>query len=313
MKSFLRYLTIPLTVVALSACSAQSADNNATSTPNSSAEDAHGLTIVSSTQVWADVASATVADANVSAIITGDSIDPHSFEPTAADMASVESADIIVVGGGGYDAWLYGALDENDPRIVHALDLSDHDHDHGDGAEDADDHEANEHIWYSTEAVSQVAEEIAEKAQDIDSSATVTPHNVTDKMDELHERIHALPAIRVAQTEPIADYIVQDSDMIESTPEGYRAATLSEGEASAADVAAFQEAITAGDIDLLIYNPQSATPVATSLRDLAKDNGVAIVEITETPATGVNFFDSFSTAVTNLETAAATAKTPAGV
>ncbi|WP_080796691.1 metal ABC transporter solute-binding protein, Zn/Mn family [Corynebacterium pacaense] len=305
MKPTLRALalTLPLAMLSLTACSAS--DESSEATP----QDGGTINIVTSTQVWADVAQATVGDADVNAIIVGDSADPHSFEPTAADMAKVETADIIVVGGGGYDAWLYSSLDDNDSRIIHALPLSEHDH--GD-EHDGDDHDHggdvdNEHIWYSTEAVSEVAGDIADKASELDSNITVTPQAVTAKMDELHGRIHDLPAVRVAQTEPIADYIVKDSAMIESTPEGYRATTLSEGEPSAADVDSFQELIRNNGIDILIYNPQSATPVATSLRDLAQENGIAIVEISETPPLGENFLDTFTTAVDNLEKAATSA------
>ena len=314
--------TIPALILPLAACSSggTAADVSASATADSSE-----ITIVASTQVWADVADA-VTDLDVNPIIQAGAADPHSFEPSASDMASIEEADIIIVGGGGYDSWLYDSLDAGDTRIIHAMELTghDHDHDHGSEAEDhsGHDHEAeteadahtghdhgyaevdNEHIWYNTGAVSQVAEDLAGKILELDPAATVTPEAVTERMDDLHGRIHDLPEARIAQTEPIADHLLSHAPMVDSTPAGYRATTLSEGEPTAADVAAFQELINEGGIDILIYNPQSGAAVGASLRDLAAERGIAVVEIPETPDTGENFFDVFTRALDDLAAAA---------
>ena len=188
------------------------------------------------------------------------------------------------------------------------MDLSEHDHsehDDHDHDEEGHDHDVdNEHVWYSTEYVSEVAEEFAEKVTELAPEAQADATAVTTKMDELHNQIHDLPAVRIAQTEPIADHILSHSDMVESTPEGYRATTLSESEPTAADVAAFQDAINNGDIDVLIYNPQSASTVATSLKDLAEEKGILVVEIYETPQNTENFLDAFTKAVDDLTAAA---------
>ncbi|MFW8624852.1 metal ABC transporter solute-binding protein [Corynebacterium glutamicum] len=305
--------TLPILPLALAGCSTGSAD----SADSTNAAGSDSLKVVTSTQVWADVAEAVAPDVDIEAIITGGDIDPHSFEPSATDMAKVSEADIIIVGGGGYDSWLYGTL-EDDDRIIHALDLSEHDHsehdDHEHEAEEAHDHDHdeeghdhdvdNEHVWYSTEYVSEVAEEFAEKVTELDPEAQADATAVTTKMDELHNQIHDLPAVRIAQTEPIADHILSHSDMVESTPEGYRATTLSESEPTAADVASFQDAINNGDLDVLIYNPQSASTVATSLKDLAEEKGILVVEIYETPQNTENFLDVFTKAVDDLTAAA---------
>lgn len=305
--------TLPILPLVLAGCSTGSAD----SADSTNAAGSDSLKVVTSTQVWADVAEAVAPDVDIEAIITGGDIDPHSFEPSATDMAKVSEADIIIVGGGGYDSWLYGTL-EDDDRIIHALDLSEHDHsehdDHEHEAEEAHDHDHdeeghdhdvdNEHVWYSTEYVSEVAEEFAEKVTELDPEAQADATAVTTKMDELHNQIHDLPAVRIAQTEPIADHILSHSDMVESTPEGYRATTLSESEPTAADVASFQDAINNGDLDVLIYNPQSASTVATSLKDLAEEKGTPVVEIYETPQNTENFLDVFTKAVDDLTAAA---------
>lgn len=113
-----------------------------------------------------------------------------------------------------------------------------------------------------------------------------------------------MPAIRVAQTEPIADHLLAHSDVKEVTPEGFRRTTLNEGEPSAADAAAFLDAIENDQIDLLVYNPQTATDLTDRLRDGAEKKGITIVEIPETPPSDKSFLDFFTETVDNLTQAA---------
>lgn len=257
-----------------------------------------GLSIVASTAIWADVASAVAPDAEVSAIVGDANVDPHSFEPAAADLAGAASADVVVANGGGYDAWLYKAVDQE--KIVHALPLVEgHDHDH-----EGHDHEGeletvdgNEHIWYDTDAVTIVAEDIA-AATGGDASA------VTEEMAALKAKIEALPAINVAQTETIGDYIIDDSHMTDVTPEGYRQTQLNHGEPTAADLAAFLEVIESGEVDLLLYNPQTQTDLTGQIRDAALDAGITVVEIGETPPADMDFLEYFHQIVDALDAAA---------
>ncbi|GAB3594259.1 Metal ABC transporter substrate-binding lipoprotein precursor [Corynebacterium faecale] len=278
MKKFLPLLLL----LPLSACASPS-------------EGDDSISIVASTQVWADVAEEMLPGTDVHAIVSGDT-DPHSFEPSASDMARVENADIILVGGGGYDAWLYEPLGEDD-RIISAMDLEPHDH------SDHSDHSDNEHIWYSPEAVSNFAGDLTTKVREVAPDTQIAQDAVANHMAALAARIAELPEARVAQTEPIADHMLAHSRMIESTPAGYRATTLSEGEPTASDVAAFHEAIRNGDIDILIHNPQSAASVSSGIRDLAEENDIPVVDITETPEEGQNFINTFETAVSDLEQA----------
>lgn len=312
MKTLARIPALALIGVAalvLSACS-DTADT-AEGTGSSSADDP--ISIVASTSIWADVAESVVdtEEVEVTAIVEGNDADPHSFEPAAADMARAAEADIIVVGGGGYDAWLYKSQDE--AKVVHALPLTSHDHDHDHGAEahghssEAHAHNAvqaidgNEHIWYDTAAVTRVAEDIAAKIQEINPDAPADTAALTNELNELQERLHALPKLRVAQSEPIADYLLAHSEVTEVTPDGYRAASLSHSEPAAADLAEFLELIESGELDLLLYNPQTQTDLTQRVRTAAEDAGIPVVEIFETPEADEDFLTFFRTAVDRLE------------
>lgn len=280
----MRVLGAVATSLTLAACS--------TSPDNPDSSDNPG--IVTSTSVWADVASAVLPDTPVTAIVTDSAIDPHSFEATASDLAAAMNADMVVVGGGGYDAWLYRPLEgRSEATLIHALPLEGH-AEHGD--HETHDHEANEHIWFDVDAVSAVAEDIAQQGGG-DAGEVVAD------LAELKSRLDALPKASVAQTETVADYLIEDSGLTDVTPASYRSAALNHANPAAGDVAAFLQAIEDGEVDVLIHNPQTQTDLTASLRDAARARGIPVVEVSEVPPAGVNFFDYFHRVVDDLENA----------
>src|SRR5262245_11175988 len=76
----------------------------------------HGTaTVVASTDVWGSVARAFAGDyANVKSIINSAVDDPHSFEASPADAASITDASLVVYNGGGYDHWVDDVLAGHD-------------------------------------------------------------------------------------------------------------------------------------------------------------------------------------------------------
>lgn len=289
-------------VAVLAACSGPS---DPTEGPAADADSAGGYSIVASTSVWGDLADAVVSDegATVTSIIEGNSTDPHHFEPTAADLARGEAADMVVVGGGGYDAWLYDGLSQPEDKVVHALPLVKHSHDVAERAavtkdlrfDHPLDISGNEHIWYDPQSLERVAGEIAEKATAAGLEADAAP--VVEKLDGAEETLGSLRGVRVAQTEPIADYLIVHTELSEVTPEGYRHATVNEAEPAAADLAAFLALIEEGGLDLLVYNPQTSTDMTERIRAAAEEAGIAVVEITETPNKGTDFLDFYEDTV----------------
>lgn len=288
---------------------------------DSSASGSHDtITVVTSTSIWGDVAASVTDDdrVEIDPVITGTDVDPHHFEPTATDLARAEQADLVVVGGGGYDAWLYEDMDES--KVIHALDLTPHSHDHGDPNEARAngpteqygpdlDTTGNEHIWYDTVKVTEVAQDLAAKITELNPDIEVDASALTEEMDTLRERVEALPELRVAQTEPIGDYLIKSSHFTEVTPPGYRQSTINESEPAAADLAQFLDLIENHGLDLLIYNPQTETDMTEQIRAAAEAADIPIVEISETPPEGVAYFDYFHQVIDNLEQGAAEAAT----
>ena len=317
-------------VAGLGACSSN--DDSATSADKS--EDT--IKVVTSTKVWADVADAVTDDEKVAIdpIIASNDIDPHSYEPAAADMAKVEDADILVAGGGHYDAWLTSSLrDAKDKVIISALpqeeghnhdhdheghDQEGHDHDHEGHDQEGHDHdheghdhdghehhhhdgEANEHVWYDTDAVEETAEQLAEALTKMGAKADTKA--VDKEIKDIEEAKSKLKAAKVAQVHPLADDILKDTKVEDITPKGYRQSTLNESEPSASDVNEMLKLIESGELDYLIDSPQTHDQVSQRLVEAAKAKGVKIVDVFESPSADQSFFDLYKQTLSDMESA----------
>lgn len=288
----------------LAACSTDDASGNVAN------EDAE-LRVTTSTQVWADIAESVVEDTDqvdITAIISGNNTDPHSYEPTARDMALVEQSNIVVLGGGHYDAWLASAAAETDALVISALDIDDadheghdheghdhegHDHAAGEGHDHAHDDEVNEHVWYDTDVLQTVGSELTDAVTDRLGDGAASMSALEDDLQEIHEKKDSLDAGTVIQAHPVADYILEGTALEEITPAGYRSATLAEAEPSAADVNEMLEIIESGDVDYFIYAPQTSDQVSARLLDAATANGLRVIEVFEAPSEDQSFIDLY--------------------
>ena len=84
----------------------------------------------------------------VTSLITNPNADPHLFETSAADAATLAQAQVVVENGAGYDTWMQSLLsaDAGHPRIVVAASVL-----HVTGSD------PNPHLWYDIPRVPAVA------------------------------------------------------------------------------------------------------------------------------------------------------------
>ncbi|MCT1596816.1 metal ABC transporter solute-binding protein, Zn/Mn family [Corynebacterium sanguinis] len=274
----------------LASCSTGGTDTTTTAASGTPAEAAAD-TVVATTNVWADVAGSVLGEA-VPAVISNPATDPHDFEPAAADLAKITQAKVLVANGGTYDNAIYKAADP--ANVISALPLSSEEHDHeheheGEHAGHDHAHDENEHIWYDTTVVREVADKLAKTAEDNGVQADTAELN--KRLDDVDAKLDALPVARIAQTHPIADSIVENSALEDVTPEDYRQATLNHTEPSSAAVAALITQLENGEVDLLINNPQTPSALTDRILAAAEQNDVPVIDIAETPQGGVDFFD----------------------
>ncbi|MBM7277848.1 zinc ABC transporter substrate-binding protein [Gordonia rubripertincta] len=263
-------------------------------------------TVVTSTNVWGAVASAVAGDkATVTSVYTNTEGDPHEFEPSAADTATIADADILVMNGGHYDAYMEQAAKSSGATVVDAYALTrsdDHDaHDHDADDHSADDHaehdhgDENEHVFYDLPVVAEVADKVADALAEQDPANAETyranAKTFTTGIDELRGEVAAIrkahDGTKVAQTEPLAGYLLTEAGLIDAAPAGFTQAVEEGQSPSAADRAAMQDLLASRGAAVLIYNVQAVDPVTQAMLDVAKSAKVPVVEFTETLPDGV--------------------------
>ncbi len=114
------------------------------------------LMIAATTTIMGDVVRNVAPRTAEVSVLMGPGADPHTYEPSARELAELQEADLVVASGGGLEAGLQSALDEAEragvpvfSALEHITPLTDdereegedHDDDHGhdDGGERSDD------------------------------------------------------------------------------------------------------------------------------------------------------------------------------
>nr|WP_229746175.1 zinc ABC transporter substrate-binding protein [Rhodococcus trifolii] len=286
-----------------------------------------GVNVVASTNVWGSVAQAVVGDkGTVTSIIADPSADPHSYEASPSDSAKVSEASLVVYNGGGYDQFISDILDAGaDKPSVDAFsqldaDHSGHDHSDEPATTDAADSHAghdhtgvNEHVWYDPEVAAATAEAIAAELGKIDPDNAAT---YTANAETFHDQIHDItdvtariaaehPDAPVAQTEPIAHYLLEGAQSMDLTPADFEDAIEEGNDPSPASIAAARDLFTGKQVRALVYNTQTEDSVTQNIRTVAEQNDVPVVEVTETLPEGMTYVQWQTKAAEDLEAALA--------
>ncbi|MFC9788234.1 metal ABC transporter solute-binding protein, Zn/Mn family [Rhodococcus sp. NPDC127528] len=303
---------VAVAALGLSACSSASAGDRAA--------NGQRISVVASTNVWGSVAAAVAGDrADVTSIVTDPAADPHSYEVSPRDAARLTDADLIVYNGGGYDGFLDDVLrSTRDKRTVNAFELYGSESDLADGHDHAadpvaaapvaaapDSHDGhdhahgavNEHVWYDVPTVDAVAKQVATELGELDPANAAA---YTANAAAYHEKLHAITAVTssiaknhpqapVAQTEPIAHYLLAAADLHDKTPEDFTKAIEDGNDPPPAAIAATRDLLAAKKVGALVYNTQTQDKVTKDIRSAAEAAGIRVVEVTETLPTGVDY------------------------
>jgi zinc/manganese transport system substrate-binding protein len=249
-------------------------------------------------------------DVRVTSLVTNPNADPHLFETSAADAATLAQANVVVENGAGYDTWMQSLLsaDSGHPRIVVASSVL-----HIKGSD------PNPHLWYDIPRVPAVAAAITAalvKAAPRDGSAfranlarfdaTLLPLDAT--LATIKKDFHH---VAIAYTERVPGYALAAADLDVKTPPGF-ARSIEEGvDPGPADTLAMQQLITKHDINVLLYNVQTVTPVTAQIRTLAAQHGIPVVGVSETmPADAATYQQWQQSQLTHLLRALRSSRSP---
>jgi zinc/manganese transport system substrate-binding protein len=240
------------------------------------------LQVIAGENFWGSIAAQLGGThATVTSVVTNPNTDPHEYESSATDARAFATADYVILNGAGYDDWgqkLLSANPSSSRKLLTVADLLN---------KKAGD---NPHFWYNPDWVAKVADRITADYQALDAadSAYFSQQRAAFQvaLQPYHDAIahirSAYTGVAVGSTESIFVYMSQALGLnLNSPPEFMKA--ISEGtDPPAQTVAEFQNQVSHHLITLLVYNTQTSTPITDNLKQLAAQNGIPVVGISET-------------------------------
>jgi zinc/manganese transport system substrate-binding protein len=248
------------------------------------------LKLVAAENFYGDIATQVAGDlASVVSVMSNPDQDPHMFEISPSVVREIAAAQIVVLNGADYDAWMQKLLDAA-PRTgrvaIRVADLV--------GKKPGD----NPHLWYDPGTAPAVARAIS------DALAAADPAHKPDyaarlqqfltSLEPLRQKVAALGAkyegVPVAATEPVFGYMAAALGL-KIHHERFQLAVMNNTEPSARDLAAFERDLRQRKVRVLFFNKQASDKIVQHLVDLAHASKIPVVGVTETAPPGLSYQD----------------------
>jgi len=249
------------------------------------AHAAEKVKIIAAENFYGDLASQIGGDhVEVTSILSNPDDDPHLFESSPSTARALSAAQIVVYNGADYDPWmdkLLSASTNTDRKTIVAADLT--------GRKSGD----NPHLWYDPKTLPAVAGAIADELEKRDSAnaadykANLARFNaafaaLTGQAEALKSKYQGT---EVTATEPVFGYMAEALGF-KMLNYDFQVATMNDTEPSPSQVAAFETSLKDGSAKILFYNSQVSDETTKRLLQIAKDNKVTVVGVTETEPAG---------------------------
>jgi zinc/manganese transport system substrate-binding protein len=234
--------------------------------------------IVAAENFYGDVASQIGGDAvAVTSILTNPDQDPHLFEASAETAKALADAKVVIVNGVDYDPWmekLLGAHKSPGRKEIVVAQLV--------GRKAGD----NPHLWYDPDYVKAAAKALAADL------AAVDPAHKADYDKGEAQFLDSLKPLDAKQpviaSEPVFGY---QAGLIglKVHNEKFALAVMNNAEPTASEVAAFENDLKGHKVKAMLYNAQASEPAVARLVQMAKDNGIPVVGVSETEPTDSSY------------------------
>jgi zinc/manganese transport system substrate-binding protein len=269
-------------LVALLAAVVTGCGSSATSSTNPAQASGKHLNVVAGENFWGSIASQLGgSQVTVKSVVTDPNADPHDYESDTSDARAFATADYVILNGAGYDNWADKLLSANPNtrrKVFTVAALL--------GRKEGD----NPHFWYSPDYVVKVADRISSDLKSLDSTdsnyfttqrkalaTALTPY--MNRIAAIHSKFAGR---KVGATESIFVYMADalGLDLI-SPPEFMKA--VAEGNDPPADtVATFLQQLQSKTASVLVYNAQTSTDVTNNIKQVAAQQGIPVVAVSET-------------------------------
>jgi zinc/manganese transport system substrate-binding protein len=226
----------------------------------------------------------------VNAILSNPNTDPHTFEASASVARLLDSAQLVVQNGVGYDTFMNtieNAVPSSSRKVLVVQKLL--------GLPDST---PNPHLWYQPGTMAAVANAIAADlaalrpahAAFFKASAAAFVRSLTPWTNAIAAFKARYPDTPVATTEPVADYMLQAAGADIKTPWAFQADIMNGTDPSAQDVAVERSLFTQRKVKVFLYNQQVTDSLTESFIALARANGIPVVGVYETmPVPGYHY------------------------
>ncbi len=219
-------------------------------------------------------------DVAVTSILSNPDDDPHLFEASASTAKALADAKVVIVNGVDYDPWMEKLLSANKApsrkEIVVGQLVG---HKAGD----------NPHLWYDPAYVKAAARALVADLDAIDPAHKAdydkgeaqfldSLRPLDAKIADMRKKYAGLPVIA---SEPVFGYQAGLIDL-KVHNEKFALAVMNNAEPTASEVAAFESDLKGHKVKAMLYNAQASEPAVARLVQMAKDNNIPVVGVSET-------------------------------
>ena len=260
-----------------------------TALPGALAADAP-IAVVAAENFYGDVAKQIGGDrVAVGSIMNNPDQDPHLFETTPGVVRQIADAQIVILNGADYDAWmdkLISVAPRPDRAVIDVAKLT--------GKKAGD----NPHLWYDPATMPAAAKAMA------GALAAADPAHMSDYDARLKTFLaslkavnHKIAAIRakfagtpVTASEPVFGYMAGALGLTMHN-ERFQLSIMNSTEPSARDVAAFENDLKGHTARVMFVNKQASDKAVERLVNLARKSRIPVVGVTETAPPGLSYQD----------------------
>jgi zinc/manganese transport system substrate-binding protein len=237
--------------------------------------------VVAAENFYGDMASQ-IGGANVAvtSILSNPDDDPHLFEASPATARALSDAKVVIVNGVDYDPWMEKLLSANKAPgrreiLVSALA----------GRKPGD----NPHLWYDPAYMKAAAKTLVADLIAVDPAHKADYEQgeakFLDSLKPLDDKIGTMRKSYAGQpvtaSEPVFGYQAKLIGLIVRN-EKYALAIMNNAEPTPSEVAAFENDLKGKKVKAMLYNAQASEPAVAKLVQLAKDNSIPVVGVSET-------------------------------
>jgi zinc/manganese transport system substrate-binding protein len=216
----------------------------------------------------------------VTSILSNPDDDPHLFEASPETAKALAEAKVVIDNGVDYDPWMEKLLVAHPAPgrkeiVVGALTG----HKAGD----------NPHLWYDPGYVKAAAKALAAALVAVDPTHEADYRQGLAKFDDslksIDEKIAAMKTSFAGQpvtaSEPVFGYQAGLLGL-KVRNEKFALAVMNNAEPTPSEVAGFENDLKGHKVKVMLYNAQASEPAVQRLVQMAKDNGIPVVGVSET-------------------------------